>query len=257
MHSYHAQLKDAIGVGAYDPLGHRQEQFLGAANLGPFPDAFKEAWQTMHIEARENSGLSPDSPQEELQAALGCLADPDPARARGRSAPCARPGNDEGAPPDLSQGEDGSIPGDAGASEGNGAAQEGDSSEAVVTQRSLSEVLDRSRANLLQEELAARDHDDEHRRAWYQVDQSSSSIIWAIPTDWNRLQPEQFRGSDATVLWRQEIVPGWLGGGTHSPKADAGRCTCPDRVRCVRYEPMQGNPPRGCTSNKGYAVSMV
>ena len=120
-------------MGAYDPLGHRQEQFLGAANLGPFPDAFKEAWQTMHIEARENSGLSPDSPQEELQAALGCLADPDPARARGRSAPCARPGNDEGAPPDLSQGEDGSIPGDAGASEGNGAAQEGDSSEPVVT----------------------------------------------------------------------------------------------------------------------------
>ena len=193
--AYHAQLKDAIGVGAYDPLGHRQEQFLGAANLGPFPDAFKEAWQTMHIEARENSGLSPDSPQEELQAALGCLADPDPARARGRSAPCARPGNDEGAPPDLSQGEDGSIPGDAGASEGNGAAQEGDSSEPVVTQRSLSEVLDRSRANLLQEELAARDHDDEHRRAWYQVDQSSSSIIWAIPTDWNRLQPEQFRAA--------------------------------------------------------------
>ena len=130
-----------------------------------------------------------------MQAALGCLADPDPARARGRSAPCARPGNDEGAPPDLSQGEDGSIPGDAGASEGNGAAQEGDSSEPVVTQRSLSEVLDRSRANLLQEELAARDHDDEHRRAWYQVDQSSSSIIWAIPTDWNRLQPEQFRAA--------------------------------------------------------------
>ena len=229
----HAQPKDAIGVGAYDPLGHRQEQFLGAANLGPFPDAFKEAWQTMHIEARENSGLSPDSPQEELQAALGCLADPDPARARGRSAPCARPCNDEGAPPDLSQGEDGSIPGDAGASEGNGAAQEGDSSEPVVTQRSLSEVLDRSRANLLQEELAARDQDDEHRRAWYQVDQSSSSIIWAIPTDWNKLQPEQFIGqrcnstlasrNRAWLAWRGNPFPKSGRGAVHVPRSSAIR----------------------------------
>ena len=198
--AYHTQLKDAIGEGAYDPLGHRQEQFLASDHLGPYPEAFKRAWQTMHEEARANAGLSTESSQGTLQNELGCLADPDPARARGRYAPSSRPGDEQVALSDLSQGEDGSIPGDSGseatAGEENGVLQEGGTHEdAMATQRSLAQVLDSSRANLLQQELANREISDEHRRAWYQVDQSSSSLIWAIPMECHRLQPEQFRAA--------------------------------------------------------------
>ena len=54
-HIYHTQLKDAIGEGAYNPLGHRQEQFLASYRLGPYPEAFRQAWhQTMHEEAKVN-----------------------------------------------------------------------------------------------------------------------------------------------------------------------------------------------------------
>jgi len=34
---YSEQLTDALGKGAYDAEGQRNEKFLGAENIGPFP----------------------------------------------------------------------------------------------------------------------------------------------------------------------------------------------------------------------------
>jgi hypothetical protein len=40
---YSEQLTEAIGKGEYDAEGHKNEQFLGAENIGPSPEATREA----------------------------------------------------------------------------------------------------------------------------------------------------------------------------------------------------------------------
>jgi hypothetical protein len=40
---YSEQLTEALGKGAYDAEGHMNEKFMWAENIGPFPEASKEA----------------------------------------------------------------------------------------------------------------------------------------------------------------------------------------------------------------------
>ena len=62
---YSEQLTEAIGKGAYDAEGHRNEKLLGAENIGPFPKATKETWTRIKKEAMDNYGLVERSDQEE------------------------------------------------------------------------------------------------------------------------------------------------------------------------------------------------
>ena len=51
-------LTKALGKGAYAADGHRNEKFLGAENIGPFPTAAMKAWTQITKEAMENYGLT-------------------------------------------------------------------------------------------------------------------------------------------------------------------------------------------------------
>ncbi len=55
---YSEQLTEALGRGAYDAKGHKNEKFMGADNIGPFPEASKEAWTQIRKEAMDNDGLT-------------------------------------------------------------------------------------------------------------------------------------------------------------------------------------------------------
>ena len=72
---YSEQLTEAIGKGAYDAEGHRNE------NIWPFLEASKEAWTQIRKEAMENYGLTERSDQEEW-GKLGPLAEPTPTNAK-------------------------------------------------------------------------------------------------------------------------------------------------------------------------------
>ncbi len=61
---YAEQLTEEIGRGAFDQDGHRNEQFLRAGNIGPYPEALKEAWTTLRQEAMQNYNLREGSEQE-------------------------------------------------------------------------------------------------------------------------------------------------------------------------------------------------
>ncbi len=54
---YSEELTVAIGRGAYDPEGHRNEHFLRARNIGPYPEAVRKAWTHIMTEAMQNYEL--------------------------------------------------------------------------------------------------------------------------------------------------------------------------------------------------------
>ncbi len=82
MPGYYAdQLTEAMGRGGYDDEGNINEKFMGADNIGPFPNASREAWTHIRKEAMDNYGLTERSEQEEW-AKLGPLAEPTPANAK-------------------------------------------------------------------------------------------------------------------------------------------------------------------------------
>jgi len=82
---YSQQLTETIGSGAYDNEGHRNETFLQAKNVGPFPEACGKAWRHIREEVMENYELREGSRQEEW-GKIGPLKDPTPANARNRGA---------------------------------------------------------------------------------------------------------------------------------------------------------------------------
>ena len=118
-----------------------------------------------------------------------------------------------------------------------GAAQEGDSSEPVVTQ-----TLALGGPGQKQSKSASGGarRQGSRRRApegpGIRVDQSSSSIIWAIPTDWNRLQPEQFRAAMQQYFGVKKSCLAGLEGEPIPQKRTRGRCTVPrsSAMRTVR-----------------------
>jgi hypothetical protein len=82
---YLEQLTKAIGKGTYDAEGHKTKHFLGAENIGPFPEATWEAWTKIGKEAMGNYGPVERSDQEEW-GKLGPLAEATPANAKNRGA---------------------------------------------------------------------------------------------------------------------------------------------------------------------------
>ena len=62
---YSEHLIGEIGRGAYDQEGHRNEKFLRARNIGPFPKSVEKAWTHIRTEAMQNHGLRKGSEQEE------------------------------------------------------------------------------------------------------------------------------------------------------------------------------------------------
>jgi len=82
---YSEQLTEAIGKGAYDAEGHRNEKFLGADNIGPFPEENWEAWTKIRKEAMDNYGMVERSNREKW-GKLGPLAGDTPANAKNRGA---------------------------------------------------------------------------------------------------------------------------------------------------------------------------
>ncbi len=49
---YTEKLTEALGKGSYDAEGHMNEKLMGAANIGPFLEACREAWAQVKKEAR-------------------------------------------------------------------------------------------------------------------------------------------------------------------------------------------------------------
>jgi hypothetical protein len=82
---YLEQLMEALGKRAYDAESHRNDKFVGAENIGPFPEVCKEAWIHIRKEAMENYGLTEGSGQEEW-GKLGPLVEPTPTNAKYRGA---------------------------------------------------------------------------------------------------------------------------------------------------------------------------
>jgi hypothetical protein len=82
---YSSQMKDIIGEGAYDAKGHRNERFLEATGIGPFPREMQQTWTKMRQEAIENYGLVEGEDQEEWNR-LGPMMEPTPAAVRNRGA---------------------------------------------------------------------------------------------------------------------------------------------------------------------------
>ena len=74
-----------LGKGVYDAEGHKNEKFLGAKNIGPSPEACREAWAQIKMEAMENCDLTEGEEQEEW-GKLGPLAESTPANAKNRGA---------------------------------------------------------------------------------------------------------------------------------------------------------------------------
>ena len=74
-----------IGEGAYDAEGHRNERFLVAMEIGPFPREIQQAWTKMRQEAIENYGMVEGEDQEEFSR-LGPLMEPTPATVKNRGA---------------------------------------------------------------------------------------------------------------------------------------------------------------------------
>ena len=64
-------------------------------NIGPFPEATKEAWTQITKEAMEDYGLTDNFDQEE-RGKLGPLAEPTPADAKNRGAEDIRRRRDKG-----------------------------------------------------------------------------------------------------------------------------------------------------------------
>jgi hypothetical protein len=82
---YTQQLVETIGEGAYDSEGHRNERFLLATDVGPYPEECMKAWTVAREEAMENLGMR-DDPEQEGWEKMGPLADPTPANAKNRGA---------------------------------------------------------------------------------------------------------------------------------------------------------------------------
>ena len=57
---YAQQLTNVIGEGAYDSEGHRNAQFLNAANVGQYPGEGTRAWKATRIEVMHNLGMRDD-----------------------------------------------------------------------------------------------------------------------------------------------------------------------------------------------------
>ena len=74
-----------IGEGAYDAERHRNERFLEATGIGPFPREMQQAWTKMRQEAIENYGLVEGEDQEDW-GRLGPLLEPTPATVGNRGA---------------------------------------------------------------------------------------------------------------------------------------------------------------------------
>ncbi len=89
---YAARLTSAIGSGAFDEAGHRNDQFLRATGVGPYPVAMQEAWGRMRAEATTNYGIEEDEEDEETLARLGPLADATPVMVKNRGAAERRKG---------------------------------------------------------------------------------------------------------------------------------------------------------------------
>ena len=79
------QLTGALGKGAYDANGHKNGKFLEAENIGPFPEATREAWTHIRKEAMENYGLTDISDQEDC-GKLGSLTESTLANAKNMGA---------------------------------------------------------------------------------------------------------------------------------------------------------------------------
>ena len=62
---YSRQLTHIIGEGAYNAEGHRNTQFLGATEVGPFPEEMRQAWTRARQEAPENYGMVEGDGQDE------------------------------------------------------------------------------------------------------------------------------------------------------------------------------------------------
>ena len=86
---YSEHLTEAQGEGAYDAGGHKNGKFPEAENIGPFPEAAREAWAQIRNEAMENYGLTDSSDQEEC-GKLGPLTEATPANAKNKGAPNKR-----------------------------------------------------------------------------------------------------------------------------------------------------------------------
>ena len=52
---YSSQMTHIIGEGAYDAESHRNERFLVATEIGPFPREMQHAWTKMRQEAIETT----------------------------------------------------------------------------------------------------------------------------------------------------------------------------------------------------------
>ena len=82
---YNDLLKEAIEKGAYDQGGTRNEGFLAANNVGPYPKAMMYAWSHGKLDATHNLGLNLLSTPEEWEK-LGSLAMETPANAKNKGA---------------------------------------------------------------------------------------------------------------------------------------------------------------------------
>ncbi len=71
--------------GAYDAEGHRNEKFLREENIGPFPQAAKEAWKQIKKEAMDNYGML-EGMDHEGRGKIGSLAEATPANLKNRGA---------------------------------------------------------------------------------------------------------------------------------------------------------------------------
>jgi hypothetical protein len=54
---YSEQLIEAIGEGAYDATTHRNEKFLTATDIGPYPEACQRSWAYLRGDAALSYGL--------------------------------------------------------------------------------------------------------------------------------------------------------------------------------------------------------
>ena len=93
---YADHITAVIGAGAFDETIHRNDQFLRATGVGPYPIAMQEAWGVMRAEAITNYGIEEDEEDEETLARLGPLADATPTQVKNRGATERRKGRRTG-----------------------------------------------------------------------------------------------------------------------------------------------------------------
>ena len=68
---YSEQLTAVIGEGSYDEAGHKNTQFLGTTEIGPYPKEMQKAWDEPRDGAADNYGFQEGFNEEEAKEKWG------------------------------------------------------------------------------------------------------------------------------------------------------------------------------------------